>query len=109
MIGGNADAVAQAKAAGGDVLAFDEEIQEQIGSYAEELTEQAVQNGQIDEDIVSIIQEYEERWTAKLEELGYTDEGSTEDFDEWYDQDTDFMDYAIATYEDSEAMNFRPE
>lgn len=109
VIGGNADAVAQAKAAGGDVLAFDEEIQEQIGSYAEELTEQAVQNGQIDEDIVSIIQEYEERWTAKLEELGYTDEGSTEDFDEWYDQDTDFMDYAIATYEDSEAMNFRPE
>lgn len=109
VIGGNAEAVAQAKEAGGEVAPFTDDIQQQIGSYAEELTEQAVENGHIDEDIVSIISESEEEWTAELEELGYTDEGTTEDFDEWYDEDTDYMDYAIATYENSEAMNHRPE
>jgi TRAP-type C4-dicarboxylate transport system substrate-binding protein len=109
VIGGNAEAVAQAKEAGGEITAFTDEVQQQIGSYAEELTEEAVQNGHIDEDIVSMIAEYEEQWTAEIEELGYTDEGTTADFDEWYDEETDYMDYAIATYENSEAMNFRPE
>jgi len=109
VIGGNAEAVAQAKEAGGEVSPFSDEVQDQIGSYAEELTEEAVQNGHIDEDIVSLISEYEEQWTAELEELGYTDGGTTADFDEWYDTETDYMDYAIATYENSAAMDFRPE
>ena len=109
VIGGNAEAVAQAKEAGGEVSPFSDEVQDQIGSYAEELTEEAVQNGNIDEDIVSIIAEYEEQWTAELEELGYTDGGTTADFDDWYDTETDYMDYAIATYENSAAMDFRPE
>ena len=109
VIGGNAAAVAQAKEAGGEVTAFSDEVQDQIASYAEELTEEAVQNGHIDEDIASLIADYEEQWTAELEELGYTDDGTTADFDEWYDEDTDYMDYAIATYENSAAMDFRPE
>ena len=109
VIDGNAEAVAQAKAAGGNITPFADDIQQQIGSYAEELTAEAVANGHIDEDIVTIISDLEEQWTADLEGLGYTDEGSTEDFDEWYETDTDYMDYAIATYEDSEAMNHRPE
>lgn len=109
VIDGNAAAVAQAKEAGGAITAFSDEVQDQIGSYAENLTEEAVQNGHIDEDIASIIAEYEEQWTAELEELGYTDGGTTADFDEWYDTDTDYMDYAIATYENSAAMDFRPE
>lgn len=109
VIGGNAAAVAQAKEAGGEITAFSDEVQDQIASYAEELTEEAVQNGHIDEDIASLIADYEEQWTAELEELGYTDDGTTADFDEWYDEDTDYMDYAIATYENSAAMDFRPE
>jgi len=109
VIDGNAEAVAQAKEAGGEVTEFSDEVQDQIGSYAETLTEEAVQNGNIDEDIRAIIAEYEEQWTAELEELGYTDGGTTADFDEWYDTETDYMDYAIATYENSAAMDFRPE
>lgn len=109
VIDGNAEAIAQAKEEGGEIAPFADDVQQEIGSFSEELTQQAVENGHIDEDIVSIIAEQEEQWTADLEELGYTDEGDTADFDEWYDRDTDYMDYAKATYENSEAMNYRPE
>src|SRR5690625_3685921 len=107
-IGGNADAVRQAKEAGGEVTAFSDDLQEAIAAYSAELTEEAVSNGLIAEDILSTIEASEEEWTARFEELGYTDEGTTADFDEWYDPDTDFTGYAKAVYEEGTAQEHRP-
>jgi hypothetical protein len=47
-------------------------------------------------------------WSDRLEELGYADAGETEEFDEWYDSDTDFAPFAQELYETGAAMEHRP-
>ncbi|GAA2093040.1 MULTISPECIES: TRAP transporter substrate-binding protein DctP [Brevibacterium] len=108
VIGGNAAAVAQAKEAGGDVSAFDDELQDAIGEFSQKATEEAIGNGHIDENILATIAEGEERWAEEFAELGYEDEGEVSDFDEWFDPETDFMPYAKASYEKGQAMEHRP-
>nr|WP_272902388.1 C4-dicarboxylate ABC transporter substrate-binding protein [Brevibacterium daeguense] len=108
VIDGNAAAVAQAKENNGQVAPFADEIQDEISTYSKELTQEAVSNGQIDENIESIISEAGEKWAKEFEELGYTDEGETSEFDEWYDTNTDYMDYARSSYENGEALSHRP-
>lgn len=108
VIGGNAAAVGQAKEANGEIGAYDQELQDEISAYSEELSAAAIENGLIDEDIVDTIVAAEEEWTQRFEELGYTDEGTVEDFDEWYDEDTDFTGYATSVYEDGTAQEHRP-
>jgi hypothetical protein len=108
VIGGNAAAVGQAKDANGEILAFDDALQEEVANYSEELTAAALENGLIDEDILATITAAEEEWTTRFEELGYTDEGTVADFDEWYDTETDFSGYAKSVYEDGTAQQHRP-
>ena len=107
-VGGNAAAVGQAKDANGEILAFDDALQDQVADYSEELTAAALENGLIDEDILATITASEEEWTTRFEELGYTDEGTVADFDEWYDTETDFSGYAKSVYEDGTAQQHRP-
>ncbi|WP_028660552.1 TRAP transporter substrate-binding protein DctP [Nocardioides insulae] len=108
IIGGNADAVSQAKEAGGQVAPFADDIQDEIRSYSEELTSEAVANGEIPEDIQQVIADSAEQWTTEFEGLGYTDKGETKDFDQWYDPETDYTAYAEAVYENGAAMEHRP-
>ncbi|WP_295690506.1 C4-dicarboxylate ABC transporter substrate-binding protein [uncultured Brevibacterium sp.] len=108
VIGGNAAAVQQAKDAGGEVTPFADDIQEEISNYSTQLTDEAIGNGQIDENIETIIQDAGEKWAKEFEDLGYTDEGETADFNDWYDESKDFMDYATASYENGNAMKHRP-
>ncbi|WP_453974688.1 TRAP transporter substrate-binding protein DctP [Brevibacterium pityocampae] len=108
VIDGNAAAVQQAKDAGGEVQAFADDIQQEIMAYSEQLTDDAISNGQIDEDISTVIKEAEEKWAKEFEELGYTDEGETKDFNDWYDTETDYMDYATTSYENGADMEHRP-
>ncbi len=98
VIGGNAAAIEQAKAAGGSVAAFDEAVQEEIRSYGEELTAKAAEEGLVADDISEQITSATENWEKRFEELGYQDAGRTEDFDEWFDESEDFKKYAEATY-----------
>lgn len=108
VIGGNADAVRQAKEAGGEVEPFDDGLQDEISDYSEELTAAALENGLIDENILDNIAASEEEWTKRFEELGYVDDGTVSDFDEWFDEDTDFSGYAKAVYEEGTAQEHRP-
>lgn len=108
VIGGNADAVRQAKEAGGEVTPFADELQQEIAEYSVGLSEEAIGNGLIGEDILETINASEEEWSTRFEELGYTDEGTVEDFDEWFDPDTDFSGYAKAVYEEGTAQEHRP-
>ena len=108
VIDGNAAAVQQAKDNGGEVNPFADDIQQEIMAYSETLTEDAIGNGQIGEDISTVIQEAEEKWTQEFEALGYTDEGETKDFNDWYDTETDYMDYARTSYEKGADMEHRP-
>jgi TRAP-type C4-dicarboxylate transport system substrate-binding protein len=108
VIGGNAAAVGQAREAGGDISPFDDELQDQISTISSQLTEEAIGNGNIDEDILTTIADAQERWAKEFEELGYADEGEVSDFDEWYDPETDYLPYAKASYENGQGMEHRP-
>lgn len=105
---GAAEVIKQAKAHGGEVTAFDDEVQATLEESSESLTADAVANGHIDEDIVTTIAESVDHWTEELEKSGFGDQGDTETFDEWYDDSTDFSEFARTVYESSAAMEHRP-
>ena len=105
---GAAAVIRQAKEHGGDVSVFDEGAQDILRETSEELTADAVSNGSIDEDIAATIADSVERWTEELEESGLGDQGDAETFDEWYDEDADFSEFAARVYESSAAMDHRP-
>ena len=41
-----------------------------------------------------------EKWSTRIEELGFTDGGGVEDLDEWYDDDTDYRKFGTAVFEE---------
>ncbi|WP_349828259.1 hypothetical protein [Brevibacterium litoralis] len=108
VIGGSADAVAQAKAAGGTVQAFDEDVQSAIGEHSTSLIEAGVENGVLPADITTQIADGVAYWQEEFAGVGYTDQGDLSDFDEWYETDTDYMPYAEMQYLRS-GINHRPE
>ncbi|WP_029088148.1 C4-dicarboxylate ABC transporter substrate-binding protein [Brevibacterium album] len=108
VIGGNAAAVGQAKDAGGTVTAFDDQLQEEISTYSAELTEEAIGNGLVSETLTEDVQDKRAEWEERFAELGYEDQGTVEDLDEWFDPETDFLPYAQASYENGRAMEHRP-
>src|SRR5699024_8564947 len=83
-IGGNADGIRQAKEAGGEIEPFPEDLQGTIEDFNTTLNEEIVESGVVGEDTITRLQESAEKWTQRAEELGFTDEGTAEDFDEWY-------------------------
>ncbi|MCT1921553.1 TRAP transporter substrate-binding protein DctP [Brevibacterium luteolum] len=108
VIDGNADAISQAKAAGGEVTPFDDDVQDNVGEYSQELIKQAVTDGKLSQENVDAIAEATKRQQRAVEDLGYVDDGETGDFDEWYDKDTDYTEFAKHTYENGKAMEHRP-
>lgn len=106
---GAAEVIRQAKEHGGEVVAIDEGAQAVLRETSESLTADAVADGRIDHDIAATLAESVERWTEELEESGFGDQGDTATFDEWYDDSTDFSEFARTVYESSAAMEHRPE
>jgi len=100
-IGGNADGIRQAKEAGGEIEPFPEDLQGTIEDFNTNLNEEIVESGVVGEDTITRLQESAEKWTQRAEELGFTDEGTAEDFDEWYDTETDFKPLAQEVFEDA--------
>src|SRR5699024_7682680 len=99
--GGNADGIRQAKEAGGEIEPFPEDLQGTIEDFNTTLNEEIVESGVVGEDTITRLQESAEKWTQRAEELGFTDEGTAEDFDEWYDTETDFRPLAQEVFEDA--------
>ncbi|WP_349828250.1 TRAP transporter substrate-binding protein DctP [Brevibacterium litoralis] len=107
VIGGNADAMAQAKEHGGTVQPFDSGVEDAVAETTGPLLESAVEAGNLPEDIETRIEESVSGLESTFAELGYEDAGDTADFDEWFDWDTDFEGYARASYEDA-GLEHRP-
>ncbi|MCT1658338.1 C4-dicarboxylate ABC transporter substrate-binding protein, partial [Brevibacterium luteolum] len=68
----------------------------------------AVSDGKLSQENVDAIAEATKRQQRAVEDLGYVDDGETGDFDEWYDKDTDYTEFAKHTYENGKAMEHRP-
>ena len=77
VIDGNADAISQAKAAGGEVKPFDDDVQDNVGEYSQDLIKQAVSDGKLSEENVDAIAEATNRQQRAVEDLGYVDDGET--------------------------------
>lgn len=99
-IGGNADGIKQAKAAGGEIEKFPTDLQEEIEELNKANKKDVAESGIIGDDIAERVEKSAEKWAAKAKELGYTDSGTTADFDEWYDAETDYTPLAEAIYQD---------
>lgn len=100
-IGGNADGVRQAKEAGGEIERFPDDLQDSIEEFNETTKQEIVDSGVLGEETLTRLEESAEKWTQRADELGFTDEGTTEDFDEWYDTETDFRPLAQEVFEDA--------
>ncbi|WP_349828261.1 TRAP transporter substrate-binding protein DctP [Brevibacterium litoralis] len=88
-VGGNAQAVAAAKDAGGTITEFDQDVQDTLGEHAAGLA--ATAGDEVGEpELATDLVEAGETWTARVEELGYTDGGGFPELDEWYPEDTDY-------------------
>ena len=72
-----------------------------IEEFNETLNEEIIDSGVVGEDTVTRLKESAEKWTQQAEELGYTDDGAVEDFDEWYDTETDFRPLAQEVFEEA--------
>ena len=79
----------------------------EISEYSKELSEEAIGNGLIGEDILETINSSEEEWSAASRSWATPMRASVEDFDEWFDQDTDFSS-SKAVYEEGTAQEHRP-
>ncbi|GAA4283051.1 hypothetical protein GCM10022261_05820 [Brevibacterium daeguense] len=99
-IGGNAEGIRQAKEAGGEIEEFPADLQQTIEDFNSAKKEEIVESGVVGEDTITRIEDSAEKWAQQAEELGYEDQGSTEDFDEWYDEETDFTKMSTALFDE---------
>jgi TRAP-type C4-dicarboxylate transport system substrate-binding protein len=109
VVGSSADAVADVREAGGEFTDMSAEAKDTILETQEELVDGLIEDGVIDEDIRTGLQDRGKYWAGVVEELGYTDGGDLADLDEWYDQEaTDFRPLAEQVYQEG-ALAHRPE
>lgn len=106
-VGSKVDAIALANESGGDIDEASAELQDEIRAFAEDRREGVVESGIIRDDILDRLEESRATWTAKIDELGYEEDGGFADFDEWYDDSTDYRPIAEALLEET-MMEHRP-
>ncbi|WP_349828260.1 TRAP transporter substrate-binding protein DctP [Brevibacterium litoralis] len=100
-IGGNAHAVGMSKEAGGEIQPFDAEVQDTVAEFNTTLREEVDAAGEGGEGLVAKVDEATAHYTQLVSELGFEDSGATEDFDEWFDPETDFRPLGEAVYEEA--------
>lgn len=104
----NLDGVEQIKAAGGEIRELGSETNEEIASTNEELLNETLEAGLLPDDFVDQKSASASHWAKKVEELGFSEGGGIEDFDEWYSaSDFDFTGWAEIFYQEV-AQEHRP-
>src|SRR5690625_1645409 len=95
--------------AGEEVATFEPDDEARIQEIQENLVDDMIAEGRLDEDIRDQMQELEEKWTGIVEELGYEDGGSLAELDEWYEAGSvDFRPVSQELFEDA-ALPHRPQ
>lgn len=108
MIASSADALEDARDAGGGVVELEPEVEDRIIATQRQIIDDLVEDGLIESDLPDRLTESGERWTGVVEELGYSDDGETSDLHEWYDPEaTDFRPLAEEVMKES-ALEHRP-
>lgn len=108
MIASSADALQDARDAGGGVVELEPEVEDRIITTQHQIIDDLVEDGLIESDLPDRLTESGERWTGVVEELGYSDDGEISDLNEWYDpEETDFRPLAEEVMKES-ALEHRP-
>lgn len=89
-IGNKKDAIVQAKDLGVEISEVAPDLQEDIAAFAESTRSEVAESGALGGDILERMRVSRETWSSRAEELGYVDGGGLADFDEWYDEGTDY-------------------
>lgn len=92
--------VQEVRETGGSITPFGPDAQKRLVQANERLLAGVEQEGALSESLGDDVTAAGEKWLAKAEELGYVDQGSLADMDQWYDPETDFTAFAEAVYED---------
>ncbi|GAA1998098.1 hypothetical protein [Brevibacterium samyangense] len=102
IVASSADAVTDVRDAGGTFTDMDPAAKQVILDTQEELVD-----GVIEENVRTDLQASAEKWAGVVEELGYTDDGTLDELDSWYDPETDFRPLATRVFEEA-ALPHRP-
>lgn len=97
---GKDEAIAQVNELGGSVVEVSPELQEEIQQFADLQRQEVVESGILGEDIVDRLQASREKWADRVEELGYEEQGTLADFDEWYDPEADYRPLAQELFQE---------
>lgn len=93
----------------GSFKAMDDDIQSKLLESSKGLVEAEVEAGNLPEGSVEEIPAAVERWRGVVEELGYSDDGGFEDYDEWYPvDDEEFLDAIGQRYFEDILLPHRP-
>lgn len=106
-VGSKVDAIELANEGDGSIDEASTALQDEIRSFAEETRGEVAESGIIGEDIQERLDASRETWQAKIEELGYEETGEFADFDQWYDESTDYRPIAQALLEET-MLEHRP-
>lgn len=102
-------AVKDARAAGGGFSTIDHEVQETMETTQEELVDDLIADGRVEDGIREQLTGSAEKWSGIVEELGYADGGELENLDEWYEAgNVDFRPLGERVFEEA-ALAHRPE
>lgn len=97
---GKDEAVTQVNEFGGEVVEASPELQSEIEQFTELKRQEVLESGILGEDIVDRLQASREKWADRVEDLGYEEQGTLADFDEWYDPDADYRPLAQELFQE---------
>lgn len=108
LVNARADAYSIVSEGGGSVQLVDDETAQKVISENENQFNNISDETKLGTDWAERVSESGSYWVAKLEELGYTDDGADEDLNSWYEPGSvDFEDAANAMFEKS-SLEHRP-
>lgn len=93
-------AVEQVHAGDTPMKEAESDLQDAIRSYADDKRAEIRDGGTIDAETVDSIEEIRAHWEKAIADAGYEDGGTLEDFDSWYDEETDFRPIAQQFFEE---------
>lgn len=107
VVGATEEAISVAREQDVTVTEAAPELQAEIEDFANIQRQEIVDSGILGEDILDRLQSTREKWVDRIEELGYEEQGSLADFDEWYDPETDYYPLADEFLEET-MLEHRP-
>lgn len=100
VVDGNHAAVERVLKNGGSIEEWGPDAQAQLAKTNARLIEDIEERGVLPKDTAAQVNSMGEKWSAKAEELGFTDGGGVEDIGEWYDVETEFTPFSQVVVDD---------